>query len=288
MYNKIFSKIVDSSIWSESESTRIVWVTFIAVMDEQGFVPFAGIDNVARRAHVPFKKAETAIIVLESPDPNSSDPANEGRRIERVPGGWMVLNSQKYRDMVTRAIVQEQTRLRVARFRENRKPSNAKVTPKKRSVTPSEEETEAQSEAETHTPKRDLPRVPGTTTALSVEECAKVDALDEDIAFEERRFTSLALPIRDTIQAVLDSLPRPASRAPFSASRWSATGRTGINRSQNALTVLRLTNDALEARQRAQDVPIISEKNRQSLAAIEKITGVSVLPSSMRRIEGVK
>ena len=61
MYNKIFSKIVDSSIWSESESTRIVWVTFIAVMDESGFVPFAGVDNVARRAHVPLKKAEAAI-----------------------------------------------------------------------------------------------------------------------------------------------------------------------------------------------------------------------------------
>ncbi len=127
MYNKLFTKILDSSIWMESADTRLVWLTFIAAMDETGFVQFASPANVAHRARVDLKGAEEALASLEAPDPNSFDPDNEGRRIERVPGGWIVLNAAKYREIVTRSISKEQTRERVARFREKRK-GNADVT----------------------------------------------------------------------------------------------------------------------------------------------------------------
>lgn len=150
MYNKIFTKILDSSIWLETDSTRIVWLTLIAAMDETGFTQFASPANLAHRARVTLEAAEAAISLLEGPDHNSSDPEHEGRRIERVPGGWMVLNSAKYREMVTRAVGQEKTRERVARFRAKKKgvtPGNADVTPGNDSVTPSEAATEALSEA---------------------------------------------------------------------------------------------------------------------------------------------
>lgn len=101
---------------------------------------------------------------------------------------------------------------------------------------------------------------------------AAIDRLDEELAFEESRFNSLAVPLRDEIQSVLDSLPRSASRSPFSASWWLRTGRTGISRSDGGLIVLRLTNDALEARQRAQEAPILSENNRKSFDAIDRVT----------------
>lgn len=152
MYNKIFTKILDSSIWSASESTRIVWVTFIAAMDETGMVHFAGVDNVANRARVPLDRAKLAIEELERPDPDSSDPENEGRRIERVPGGWIVMNASKYRALVTKAIIQEQTRQRVAKWRENERKRNAPVTHAKRKrnapVTPSRAVSKARSKAE--------------------------------------------------------------------------------------------------------------------------------------------
>ena len=264
MYNKLFTKILDSSIWMESKDTRLVFLTFLAAMDEDGFVRMASVANVAHRARVEPEFAAEAVRILESPDPHSSDPDNDGRRIERVDGGWIVMNSQKYRALVTKAIIQEQTRERVKRFREKKRGGNAKVTREKRSETPSESRSKAISEAE------HLPLVPGTSTALSVEESAKVDRLDDEIAFEERRFSELALPIRDSIQTVLDSLPRPASRAPFSASRWTRTGLTGIGRSESALTVLRLTNDALEAHQRAQERPNISDSNRETLENLKR------------------
>lgn len=150
MYNKLFTKILDSSIWLESTSTRLVWLTMIAAMDENGFTQFASVANLSHRARVSPEEAQAAVDCLEAPDPNSSDPDNEGRRIEKVPGGWMVLNAGKYRDLVKRSLIQEQTRQRVAAFR-SKKACNAgvtlgnanleSVTHMKRSVTPSEADT---------------------------------------------------------------------------------------------------------------------------------------------------
>ena len=134
MYNKLFTKILDSSIWMEPLATRIVWVTLIAAMDEDGFVAFASPSNVAHRARVTDDEAREAIATLEGPDPNSSNPDNEGRRIERVPGGWIVINAPIYRDLVTREIIKKQTRERVQRYRQKAK-GNASVTGCNASVT---------------------------------------------------------------------------------------------------------------------------------------------------------
>lgn len=125
MYNKLFTKILDSSIWLESDTTRIVWLTCIAAMDQDGFVQFASVANLAHRANVPLEAATRAVEVLESPDSNSSDPDNEGRRLERVPGGWLVLNALKYRDLVTRIASREQVRKRVERHRARKRSGNA-------------------------------------------------------------------------------------------------------------------------------------------------------------------
>ena len=156
MYSKIFTKILDSSIWLESNPTRIVWLTFLAAMDETGFAQFASTLNVAHRARVTDEEAIAAIKCLCSPDPNSSDPDNEGRRLERVPGGWIVLNAIKYRNIVSRAVAQEKTRIRVTAWRErNKLPCNAPVTPctlSLRSETPSEAYTEAAKDTENPKP----------------------------------------------------------------------------------------------------------------------------------------
>ena len=127
MYNKIFTKILDSSIWLAPDPHRIVWIAFLAAMDEDGHAMFASVANVASRARVSLDDARSAIAAFEGPDPDSGDPENEGRRIERFPGGWHVLNAHKYRAMVTKTIIREQTRLRVEKHRK-KTASNAPVT----------------------------------------------------------------------------------------------------------------------------------------------------------------
>lgn len=143
MYNKIFTKILDSSIWLEPDATRLVWLTLIAAMDEDGFCQFASVANLAHRARVTLEGAGEAVKVLEGPDDNSSDPDNEGRRIERIPGGWIVLNAKKYRELVTRTVIKEQTRARVARHRAKRT-GNAEKRECNVAVTQSDTDTKAE------------------------------------------------------------------------------------------------------------------------------------------------
>lgn len=135
MYNKLFTKILDSSIWLEPDSTRLVWITFLAVMDEDGFVALSSVGNVAVRARVSLEDAEEAVRALEAPDSIDSMQEHEGKRIERVPYGWMVLNAAKYRDLIRRETAKEQTRIRVARHREKHR--NAGVTQRNEKLTTS-------------------------------------------------------------------------------------------------------------------------------------------------------
>lgn len=156
VYNKLFTKILDSSIWLASDTTRIVWITLIAAMDEDGFCPFATVENLAARARVELKAAKKAVEQLESPEPETATDDDDGRRIERIAGGWLVINADKYRNMVTRIVAREQTRERVRRHRAKKSAvtqCNA-CNDLKQNVTPSE----AVSEAEAYTDhKRERP-----------------------------------------------------------------------------------------------------------------------------------
>lgn len=121
MYSKLFHKILDSSIWLEDHATVRVWITLLASMDEHGMCQFASGMNLARRANTTTEEAAAAVKVLEAPDPHSSDPDHEGRRIERTRGGWIVLNAPKYRALVTRKEIQRLSAERSKNYRERKK-----------------------------------------------------------------------------------------------------------------------------------------------------------------------
>jgi hypothetical protein len=148
---KVYEKILDSSIWGQSSDTRIVWITMLAMSDAEGNVA-ASIGGIARRAAVSLEAAQSAIQYLESPDEESPEDEYEGRRIERVPGGWVILKRSEYRDKQTQA--QQRTAERVrnhrrAKSEQSNAPAlpgssrNGDVTPcnaVKRPVTPEKEE----------------------------------------------------------------------------------------------------------------------------------------------------
>ena len=120
-------------------------------MDEDGNAMFACVDNLALRARVSLRQCEAAISAFEAPDKKSGDPDNDGRRIERFPGGWKVLNAHKYRALVTKSIIREQTRARTAEWRKRKAVTNgdASVTHGDESVTTSEALALSQSEEST-------------------------------------------------------------------------------------------------------------------------------------------
>ena len=95
-FTKLDSGIIDSSIWEEPLATRVVWVTFLAKADRNGFVG-ASLSGMKRASNVPPEDFNLAVKTLETPDSDSRSKEFEGRRIEKVEGGWQILNYIKYR-----------------------------------------------------------------------------------------------------------------------------------------------------------------------------------------------
>ena len=100
----IFSKIVDSSLWREDDKVCKMFVTLLAIKDS---------DHVARGNAFTLgnkcwgsnpdaeRMALDALKILQEPDTRRIEPQPfEGRRIEKVADGYLVLNGQAYEDMM--------------------------------------------------------------------------------------------------------------------------------------------------------------------------------------------
>lgn len=100
-YVKLWSSIVDSSVWKEPDRHRIVWITMLTMADRNGFVG-ASVDGLARRANVPEEDVEAALASFLAPDKRSRNQEHEGRRIQVVPRGWHIINHGYFRDLQDR------------------------------------------------------------------------------------------------------------------------------------------------------------------------------------------
>lgn len=100
-WTPLFSSIIRSSIWRESKETRLVWITLLATKDKYGCVRSA-LWALARDAGVTEEECREAIKVLEAPDPDSATKDHDGRRIAPIPGGWVILNHQVWRDRINK------------------------------------------------------------------------------------------------------------------------------------------------------------------------------------------
>lgn len=95
-FTKLDHGIIHSSIWSEPLPTRILWITMLAMKDDSGFVASSR-SGLIRAANITPDEFDKAIKCLESPDEESRTRDYDGRRVEKVEGGWVILNHEKYR-----------------------------------------------------------------------------------------------------------------------------------------------------------------------------------------------
>lgn len=151
-YTKLFQSIVTSSIWTEDDRTRIVWVTLLALADKHGEIQ-AAIPGLARLAGVSIDDCQKAIDRFMGPDPHSRTSDFEGRRLEKIDGGWALLNHAKYRRMASDIDRKEKVAERVKRHRERNKalhvtPSNPPSPHANAPLTPECAKAEAKAEAE--------------------------------------------------------------------------------------------------------------------------------------------
>jgi hypothetical protein len=117
-FAKLDEGIIRSSIWFEPAGTVKLWITFLALKDENGFVATSR-QGLKQAANITQEEFDKGLNTLESPDPDSRTPDNEGRRVAKIEGGWVVLNHEKYRDSEQSQRVK--TKERVKRFREKQR-----------------------------------------------------------------------------------------------------------------------------------------------------------------------
>jgi hypothetical protein len=93
---KLQSSILQSTVWQEPDHIRILWITMLALKGHDGVVE-ASIPGLADAARITLEECENGLNRLTSPDKYSRTKAHEGRRIEEIDGGWLILNHEKYR-----------------------------------------------------------------------------------------------------------------------------------------------------------------------------------------------
>lgn len=100
-WTPLWSMIVDSSLWEEPDYVIKVYLTLIALKDEDQVyrgTAFA----LGKRAHKTELEVLDALKILSSPDKRRVEKQEfEGRRIQSVGDGWLVLNGERYRKLVS-------------------------------------------------------------------------------------------------------------------------------------------------------------------------------------------
>lgn len=104
-WTPIWSFIVDSSLWEEPYHVRLLFLTMLSLKDADHVVRWDGY-KLSKKSHIKPEECVDGLKVLSSPDKRRAafdcleEQQYEGRRIEKVSAGWLVLNGEKYREMV--------------------------------------------------------------------------------------------------------------------------------------------------------------------------------------------
>lgn len=115
-YTPLFD-LTDSSIWEEPYHVRILWITLmsrkkadqVVYADEYKLRKWSNLNTI--------EEVSDALRVLLSPDTRRPNQPYEGRRIEKVDGGWFLLNGHKYQEMMRKT----NDRARKARWARNKR-----------------------------------------------------------------------------------------------------------------------------------------------------------------------
>lgn len=99
-YTKIFATLLDSTVWGLSKEARLLWITMLVKKNREQVVE-ASIPGLANAARLTIDETERSLKELMAPDRYSRTKDHDGRRIEEVDGGWLILNGAKYREMLS-------------------------------------------------------------------------------------------------------------------------------------------------------------------------------------------
>jgi hypothetical protein len=138
-FTKLFASLVTSTIWQEPLPVKVVWVTMLALADQHGVVG-ASVPGLASMAGVTLEQCQDALGRFLGPDQFSRTEEHDGRRIEKVPGGWRLLNYLKYREMGRGIDRTEYLREKQRESRARRQPASTNVNRSQKQIAEAEAE----------------------------------------------------------------------------------------------------------------------------------------------------
>jgi hypothetical protein len=196
-YTKLFTSIITSTIWAEDDATRIVWITLLALADKNGEVQ-GSVPGIARMAAVSIESCRAAFVKFMSPDPDSRTKDDEGRRVEEIEGGWVLLNHRKYREMASGEDRKAQDAIRQQRARDKRaRNSHALVTHQSPQICQAEAEAEADAHAEARSMSKESKETK-ETPAFAAVGCLKSEEIPAeskpDTRTKNAKFAALKVP----------------------------------------------------------------------------------------------
>lgn len=99
----LFNTVVDSSLWLEPDYVVKIFLTMLAKKDHDHVVRGTAF-NISVWAKKTEQEVLDALKILSSPDTKRIEKqAFEGRRVERVEDGWLVLNGAVYRELMVQS-----------------------------------------------------------------------------------------------------------------------------------------------------------------------------------------
>lgn len=150
MYAKLFASLYQGTLRGNTRCI-VVFTNMLAHADAAGWVDMHP-RAISEEVGLPISEVEAAIQELESPDPDSRSPDENGKRIIRLDEhrswGWRIVNHGKYRAMRNEEDRREQNREAQRRWRERQQSSATHKQDKPRKPPSAQAEAEAEAERE--------------------------------------------------------------------------------------------------------------------------------------------
>lgn len=125
-WTPLWSMIVDSSLWQEPDYVIKIYLTMIALKDEDHVYRGTAF-GLGKRANKTEQEVIDALKILSSPDTRRKERQQfEGRRIEPVDDGWFILNGPKYRELVAVEMKRARDRRSAKAYRDRKRGSVSK------------------------------------------------------------------------------------------------------------------------------------------------------------------
>jgi hypothetical protein len=116
-WSPLWSGIVESSLWEESGDVVKVFMTLLARKDSDHVSRLTAF-NIHKLCNIDEVEVLEILKLLASPDKRRLEQQEfDGRRIQVVEDGWLILNGEKYRRMVSNEMRKARLRRAQAKFR---------------------------------------------------------------------------------------------------------------------------------------------------------------------------